>query len=278
MARIELTNKPIAITGASSGIGRATALLCAQAGMPVLLSARRRDKLDAVRAEIEAAGGRAEVLVDDVASEGAGERLARACSDAFGSVYAVFANAGYGFEAPVFGATDDETDRLEAHARAMFETNFWASVATLRGALPFMRQAGAGHMLLCSSCLSKLGLPYYSVYCASKAAQDHYGRALRHELRSERIAVSTVHPVGTRTEFFDRAKEKSAGTTLFERTPNAMLQPPSAVGRAVVRRLRSGRGGEVWTGFTRRLPFAAAVLLPGMTDAVLRKMVAKRRA
>lgn len=287
---IDLNGRAIAITGASSGIGAATARACAAAGMPVALMARRADQLERVAEQIRAAGGRAIAVPGSAEVPDDGQRLIDATRREFGSVYAVFANAGYGIEAPTL-----DTD--EAEWRRMFEVNFWGSLNVVRPAVAAMRAAkqatgptpgatpgqtpGAtgqtGHVLFCSSCLSKLGLPMYAAYCASKAAQDHFGRAMRHELAGEGIAVSTVHPIGTKTEFFDRASERSpAGLRLMERSREAFMQPPERVAAAVVQRLRRGRGGEVWTSLTVRLTMAANVAMPGLTDAALARMYRAR--
>src|SRR5437868_4995866 len=100
---IDLRGKPIAITGASSGIGEATALACAAAGMPVALAARRIDRLEALADRIKSGGGRATVRQLDVADKDASaDFIASAARDLGGGVlYSVFANAGYGAEQPV---------------------------------------------------------------------------------------------------------------------------------------------------------------------------------
>ncbi|MEM1328987.1 MAG: SDR family NAD(P)-dependent oxidoreductase [Planctomycetota bacterium] len=267
---VELNGKPIVITGASSGIGRATALACAAAGMPVVLGARRLDRLESVVSDVTATGGIAVAMSCDVGSDEDCRALVEECWERYGSVYAVFANAGYGFEGSVHETPDERV-------RELFEVNFWGSMRVVRPALERMLGAGEGHILFCSSCLSKIGVPFYSAYCATKAAQDYFGRAMRHELKPRGIAVSTVHPVGTRTEFFDEAEKRSAsGAPLAGRTPKSMLQPPDAVARRVVRRIRKGRGGEVWTGLTKPIPFGLSVLLPGVTDLVLGRMIGSR--
>ncbi|TVQ61350.1 MAG: SDR family NAD(P)-dependent oxidoreductase [Phycisphaerales bacterium] len=270
MPRIDLTNKPIAIAGASSGIGAATARACARAGMPVALGARRTDRLQALAAEIQASGGRAIAIECDVTDPDACRRLIDKTERAFGPLFAAFANAGYGYEGSVL--TDDEDQAL----RDIFETNVWGSLHIVRPAIERLRAHNSGgHVLMCSSCLSKLGVPYYGPYCATKAAQDHLGRALRAELASEKIAVSTVHPIGTKTEFFDTAATRSSSGKLAFPTPDAVRQPPEKVARAIVRRLRHPRGGEVWTSLGARTMFAMANAMPGMTDRVLRTAVRK---
>lgn len=263
-----LAAKPIAITGASSGIGAATAIRCAQAGMPVALAARRVDRLEAVAGRITEAGGRAIIVQCDVANPADCERLVARTIDAFGSIYAVFANAGYGVEGPV-------ADSTEHDVRQIFETNFFGTLHTIRPALDAMRKAGEGHILVCSSCLSKIGIPFFASYCATKAAQDHYARALRHELEPHGIAVSSVHPIGTKTEFFDVTSARSKAPRLALRTPERMMQPATLVADAIVRCLRKPKG-EVWTSRSTRLTLGLATMFPSLADIVLRRLVAAR--
>lgn len=255
---IDLRDKPILITGASSGIGRATALACAAAGMPVALAARRIDKLETVRDEIEAMGGKAIAVECDVAEKAQCDRAVAEAINAFGGLYAAFANAGYGFEGPALLTPDDKV-------RAIFDTNVFGSLRILRPAAQHMRERQAGHLLMCSSALSKITLPNYSAYSLTKAAQDHLGRALRLELRGTGVFCSTVHPIGTRTEFFENSAKNSehggGGSRRF-------MQPPELVARRVVRCLRRPRG-EVWTSLPTRLGLALGVALPGFADWVV---------
>src|SRR6187401_3636157 len=98
---MDLRDRPIAITGASSGIGRATAFACAAAGMPVVLGARRVEKLQAAVEEIRRAGGKAVAVGMDVDRPEDCRTLVDRTAAEFGSIYAVFANAGYGLERPI---------------------------------------------------------------------------------------------------------------------------------------------------------------------------------
>jgi len=269
MPRNDLSGKPIAITGASSGIGRATALLCARAGMPVALGARRQEKLDELAEEIERAGGRAIPVATDVDDPDSCRGLIERTVGEFGSVYAVFANAGYGFEAPVHEVS-------EAQHRAIFETNYWGTVNTCAPALEHMLRARTGHVVICASSIGKVAIPYNGVYCATKAAQTMIGRAMRHELRPHGIHVSTVHPIGTRTEFFEKAEGRSRRWSRSLDASNAFMQPPERVGRAVVRCLRRPRT-EVWTSLTVRWLFALMNASPGFADVALDIQARKQR-
>lgn len=270
MPRVELSGLPIAITGASSGIGAATALACARAGMPVALGARRVDRLEALAEQIRAGGGRAIAVACDVNAPDDAARLVDETRRAFGSIYAVYANAGYGIESAVH-----ETPL--SRVREIFETNFFGTVRTIEAALPPLLAQGRGHVLMCSSCLARMTLPYYSAYSATKAAQHHLGRAMRMELESRGIFVSTVHPIGTRTEFFEKVKTERGGARLIEHTKERFLQPPEVVADATVRALRRPRA-EVWTSAFVRLGMAFCAAFPGIEDRTLRAMVRKRLA
>ncbi|MEQ8845172.1 MAG: SDR family NAD(P)-dependent oxidoreductase [Phycisphaerales bacterium] len=266
---IELKAKPIAIAGASSGIGRETALACARAGMPVALGARRMDKLQELAREIIDAGGQATAIELDVASDASSEAFLDRAEADLGPLYAVFANAGFGFERPVHETSD-------ADMREIFEVNFFG---TLRIVTPMARrfiERRSGHVLICSSSIGKMAIPGYGAYCATKAAQWHIGRAMRHELKPHGVHVSTIHPIGTRTEFFDEARRRSGGGSLVENTPKAFIQPPERVARAIVACLRRPRT-EVWTSLPSRLGLGLLSTLPKLGDLAMDRF-AKRQA
>lgn len=260
---VDLRGKPIVIAGASSGIGRATALACARAGMPVVLGARRVEKLEEAAREIGALGGRAAVVECDVSVDGGGERLVEVCDERFGPVYAAYANAGYGFEA---GVLETGMERW----RAIFETNFFGTLRLLEAAAPVMAREGRGHILICSSCLGLFPTPLYSAYTATKAAQHHVGRAMDVEWRARGVRVSTVHPIGTRTEFFDKADAASEEAKYTKRTPRFAMQSPEKVAGAIVKCLRRPKP-EVWTSWPTRAAICASALFPRATDAFLRR-------
>lgn len=258
---IELRGKSILITGASSGIGRATALACARAGMKVAAAARRADRLESLVSEIRSGGGEGMPLALDVTDAKACEEGVQRTSEAFGGLYAVFANAGYGVERAVHEMSD-------ADVRAMFEANLFGCLNVIRPALPGMIERRAGHVLMCASSIGKVGIPYYGVYCATKAAQTTIGRAMRHELSPMGVHVSTVHPVLTRTEFAEVSQSLSGGVRMADRMPKLMMQTPERVASAVVACLRRPRG-EVWTSWTSRLAMGALSTFPLIADIAL---------
>lgn len=230
--------------------------------MAVALLARRADRLEALADEIRAMGGTALALPGDVLDAAACRDAVDRTIDTLGSLDAVFANAGVGLTRSVLETTDDQL-------REILEINVVGSLNVIRPAAARMLKAGRGHILVCSSCLSKIAAPWHGAYSASKAVQDHLARAMRCELRPTGIRVSSVHPVGTRTEFFDRAAERSGRTASRS---GRWMQPSERVARAVVRCLRRPRG-EVWTSRTVRLAMGLAVIAPGLADRVLCRAV-----
>ncbi len=230
--------------------------------MPVAVLARRADRLDALCAQIESLGGRAVAVPGSVEVPADCERLIEQTVDSFGSIYGVFANAGYSLEEPC-------VDIDEESMRRMFEVNFWGSLHTVRPALSIMRQAGAGHVLFCSSCLSKITMPAYGCYSSTKACQDHFARSMRLELRGTGVHVSSVHPIGTRTELFENKVSANGEVTgVPNHAPDWLMQSPERVARAVVRCLRRPRG-EVWTSAATRTATGLATVFPGLADRLL---------
>lgn len=261
MARVGLSGKPILITGASSGIGRATALLCAGAGMPVAALARRSDRLRSLVDEIESLGGEGVALEADVSDAGACAAAVESAERSLGPLYAVFANAGYGMERPVHLMSDDEL-------RRMFEVNLFGTLHTIRPALPGMLERGSGHVLINSSSIGKVAVPGFGAYCATKGAQWLLGRAMNLELRGRGVRTSTVHPVGTRTEFYEAARVAGGqAEPLAEHTPRLLQQSAGTVARAVVGCLRRPRS-EVWPTWTAliRVGIAIGNAFPALAD------------
>jgi short-subunit dehydrogenase len=186
----------IAITGASAGIGRATAVRLARDGSSVAIFARRGDRLAQVAGEIEAAGGRALSLVGDVAREGDVAELVRLSLNRFQRLDVMICNAGFG----IAGAIDTiSSDQM----RKLIDTNYLGTYYATRAALPVFRRQGRGHLIFVSSIVGKRGVPFMGAYSATKFAQVGLAECLRAELVGSEIHVSVVLPVSTETEFFD---------------------------------------------------------------------------
>lgn len=251
------------VTGASSGIGAATAVACAQAGMDVVLNGRRADRLEAVAAQIRSLGRCAEAVAGDVTDAGMSTRLLDAAEGRFGRFDVVFANAGYGFKKP-------EHELTTAELRAIFEVNFFASFELLReAARRLIARQRRGHLLMCASALAKFTIPNFAAYSATKAAQNHFCRAMRMELRPQGIEVASVHPINTTTEFIDRAiayhGQVPTAETRSRTLPRWLVQRPETVANAVVRCLRRPRP-EVWTSGTTRFALGLMTMFPRLMD------------
>jgi short-subunit dehydrogenase len=265
----DLKDRVIIITGASAGIGAATAVRCAAAGMDVVLTARRADRLEDVAGQVRTHGRKAAIVPGDVADPRLSRQLIDEAMTRFGRFDAVFANAGYGLEKPVIHTSDEELRRI-------FDVNFFSGVELLRlAAARLLEQKRPGHLLMCSSAVAKFTLPYYGAYSATKAAQNMVCRAMRLELEPHGIEVSSVHPVSTRTEFSEVVTQLShpdgADGNVAPHSPEMFVQSADRVARAVVRCLRRPKP-EVWTSFTARFGAAVLTLWPGYSDVVMRRL------
>jgi NADP-dependent 3-hydroxy acid dehydrogenase YdfG len=185
------------ITGASSGIGAATARLAADR-YRLVLAARRVEALEALAAELGGPGA-AVAVACAVTEWDQVEALAARALDEFGRIDAVFANAG-------FGATRGFLEESPDHWRSMVLTNVLGPALTIRATLPHLLERGDGHYVITSSVAGRRALPG-SLYSATKFAATAIGEALRQELRqvddNDRIKVTLIEPGITDTEFFD---------------------------------------------------------------------------
>lgn len=262
-----LTDKCIIITGASSGIGAATAVECAKAGMDIVLSARREDRLEEVAERILQAGRRAAIVAGDVRTEDLTSRLLDCARDTFGGFHAVFANAGYLMAVPSHEMT-------VAQVREMFDVNFFPCVDLITEAARRLLAADQpGHLLMCSSCLSKFSIARHGPYAATKAAQNQMCTSMRMELQPKGIYVSSVHPITTLTEFFDvsarlSGKENHKHADTPAHAPKMFVQTPQRVAEAVVRCLERPHP-EVWTSHIVRLASGFFTMFPTLGDKAI---------
>jgi NADP-dependent 3-hydroxy acid dehydrogenase YdfG len=210
------------ITGASSGIGAATARRAAEAGFRLALGARRKAQLDRLAREL---GGRERAIARpcDVTDWADVEGLTEATLERFGRIDAVFANAG-------FGAKRGFLEESVEHWKAMIDTNVLGVALTIRATLPHLLDRDSGHYVLTSSIAGRRVLPG-SLYSATKWAVSAIGEALRQEIRrmheSERIRVTMIAPGMTDTEFFDERPAKAlAPDDIARAVIYALSQPP----------------------------------------------------
>jgi NADP-dependent 3-hydroxy acid dehydrogenase YdfG len=186
-------DKVFLITGASTGIGAATARLAVQAGYRVVLSARSEDKLKDLAREL---GGehRALAVPADVGVWEDNERLAKAALDRYGRIDVVFANAGFGAQRSFLGDSPE-------HWREMVLTNVLGVAYTIRATLEELRER-EGHMVITSSVAGRRALQG-SLYSATKHAVTAMGEALRQEVNGTGMRVTLIEPGMVDTPFFD---------------------------------------------------------------------------
>lgn len=213
------------VTGASSGIGRVTAVQFARKGYAVALAARREDRLEAVAEQCRAEGAEALVVVTDMAEPEQIRALLDRTLDAWGRLDVLVNNAGFGICARVH-----ETD-LDAFRRIL-DVNvtglFWAC----HEAAPILIAQGSGHIFNVSSVIGKRGAPFHGAYSATKHAVCGLSDALRVELAPYGIHVTTVCPALTDTEFFDHNRGPARDAkSQFVRGQTPM--PPEIVARKI---------------------------------------------
>jgi len=246
--------KIVIITGASSGIGAATARIFATAGARVVLAARDEARLQAVAGDLP---GQPLIAPTDVANQADIERLVSTTAATFGGIDMVINNAGVGLAAPV--ATLDGGDFAKALAVDLF-----GPLALTQAALPHLRRRGRGQLIFISSVVGLRALPYLGGYAAAKAALDRLTEALRVELRGSGVAVTLVRPGTTRTGF----RDNRLGGGLERRRLNARAAPPEQVGQAILRAaIREPR--VQYVTLADRLTLAFSLLAPRLTDWML---------
>ncbi|MYB30607.1 MAG: SDR family oxidoreductase [Cenarchaeum sp. SB0663_bin_5] len=198
-----LTDKVAIVTGASSGIGRATAQSLAKKGVRVVLGARRRDRLDELASEIQSVGGQALSFVTDVAQRQSCEDLIRYAIEQWGRIDILVNNAGLMPLSFIKNLHVDEWDR-------MIDVNIKGVLYCTAAALPHMLTAKSGHIVNVSSVAGRIVFPAGSVYCATKHAVTAFSEGLRQELSTRKnIRVTCIEPGVVATELTSTITDES---------------------------------------------------------------------
>jgi NAD(P)-dependent dehydrogenase (short-subunit alcohol dehydrogenase family) len=199
-----LTGMVVVITGASSGIGEATARRLATGGARVVLFARRQERIDALARELDPAGGMALAVAGDITSDADRRRLVAAALEKFGRIDALVNNAGYGTRGPVEWVPIEKI-------RANYETNVFSLIALTQLILPHLRERGDGCIVNIGSVAGRIARPLSSIYDSTKHALEAITDGLRGELKPFGVRVSLIRPGYIVTEFVDAADAASAG-------------------------------------------------------------------
>jgi len=189
----ELEGRAVAITGASSGIGEATALALAGAGATVALGARRKDRIEELARRIEADGGRAVAIEVDVSDESQARRFIEGAHSELGGLHGLVNNAGVMLLGPVQGTDTEEW-------RRMVDVNVMGLLYCTHAALPLMAEGGGGHMVNVSSTAGRNAAAGAAVYNFTKFGVTGFSEALRQEALHSKIRVTCVEPGFVETE------------------------------------------------------------------------------
>jgi NADP-dependent 3-hydroxy acid dehydrogenase YdfG len=233
---MDLDGAVVAVTGASGGIGEATAVLLGGRGARLVLGARRAPQLDAVAGRVRAAGGEAVTAVTDVRRREDLAALVGLARERFGRLDALVANAGVGLVAPLDALRVDEWDE-------MVDVNLRGVLHGLAAALPVFREQGSGHFVTVVSTAGLRITPEQVVYAATKNAVRTLCEGLRQEA-GPALRVTAVSPGFTATEFVagiadDGVRER------YTRVRDEIAMPPEAVARAVGFALEQPDGVDV---------------------------------
>ncbi|MDD7961956.1 SDR family NAD(P)-dependent oxidoreductase [Microbacterium thalli] len=252
----DLSGRTVVVTGASTGIGRGTALRAAQFGADVVVFARRADALDSLVARIEEAGGRAHAVVGDVARPGDVERLADEAEAAFGKIDVWINNAGVGTIGLFWDVPIDE------HVRVV-ETNLAGAMRGAHTALRRFLAQGSGVLVNTASVESVVPLAYQASYAATKAGVLSLTQTVQQELRlahADGISVAAVLPWAVRTPFWRHAGNH-AGRAL--RMP--LMDEPEPVVDAILSAAVAPKVAQP-AGWKARASLIGARLAPRLTS------------
>ena len=219
-----IKDKVVALTGASSGIGEATALLLGSRGAKVVLGARRLDRLEALAARIAHMGGEAAYACTDVKRRADLSSLVRLACERYGKLDVLVSNAGV---MPISPLDDLRVQEWEE----MIDVNLKGVLYGIAAALPVFRQQRYGHFINIASTAAYLVLPTMSVYASTKVAVRTLSEGLRQEVGSE-LRVTIISPGITQTNFAESITNPEVKAQLEERAARTAM-PPEAVARAI---------------------------------------------
>lgn len=257
-----LAGMVVVISGASSGLGRELAIQLSRQGTHLVLAARRLELLDELNAQL---GGGHLCVGADVSQPQDCARIIKKTQERFGRIDTLICNAGYG-QVELTASTSPED------LRQIFATNVHGTVDLIHAAVPIMKVQSPqnrwrGQIMIVSSAAAGRGLPYFGPYAATKAAQKSLAEALRVELKPERIAVTSVHPIGTQTDFFSRAESLS---NLRLQTPQrkAWRQSATKVARKMIKAIEKPRA-ELWPFYPVKFALMLGFMFPGIADRIM---------
>jgi NADP-dependent 3-hydroxy acid dehydrogenase YdfG len=253
----------VAITGASAGIGQALARHVHAQGAQLALAARRGERLKEFARELN---DQPLVVTCDVAKADDCRHFIDQTYKRFGRLDTLVCNAGIGLLRKIEEMSDEDWSSI-------LDVNVFGTTNCIAAAVPRMRQQTSQHgfrgqVMIVSSCLARRGLPDTGAYCATKAAQLSIAEALRMELEVDEIAVTSVHPITTTSDFFIEAEKRSSRP--FRRKKYEPQQTPEDVAVAMTKAIVRPRA-ECWPHARSRWLFGSGALFPEIADGIVRK-------
>jgi len=225
---MDFKNKVVLITGASSGIGKQTAIEFAKLGSNIILVARTKNKLEQVENQLKQFNVITLVCPCDVSKKEQVENMSKIVLKKFNSVDILINNAGFAIYGSVFDLSIDEI-------KSQMETNYFGMIYCTKLFLPLMIKQKSGHIVNVASVAASFGLPGIASYCASKFAMLGFSEGLKHELSGTGVGLTVVSPIMVKTEFFDHPS--------FEKMPkySPTSLNPKTVAKAIVKAANSSR-------------------------------------
>jgi len=225
---MEFKNKVVVITGASSGIGEASAIKFAEKNAKIVMVGRRKEKLIEVEKKISKFKAETLVCKCDVSEKSEVEKMSKEVLNKFGTIDVLVNNAGFGIYGKVSELTIEEIE-------AQMSTNYLGMVYFIKNFLPKMLEQKSGHIVNVASVAASFGLPGIASYCASKFAMLGFSEGLHHELKGTGVGITVVSPIMVRTNFFDHPSFE----TMPKYSPTALSA--ETVAKAVVKAANSSR-------------------------------------
>ena len=225
---MEFKNKIVLITGASSGIGRASAILFAKKGANLILVARRKEKLESIAEELKKFKISTLICECDVSDKSQVKKMSNLVLEKYQSIDILVNNAGFAIYGSVSNLTTEDIESQMA-------TNYFGMIYCIKNFLPSMKEKGSGHIVNVASVAGSFGLPGIASYCATKFAMLGFSEGLKHELKETGIGVTVVSPIMVRTNFFDHES--------FEKMPkySPMSLSAETVAQAILKASNSPR-------------------------------------
>ena len=264
---MDFKNKVVLITGASSGIGKQTAIEFAKLGSSIILVARRKNKLEQVEKELKQFNVNTLVCVCDVSKKDQVEELSKIVLQKFNSIDILVNNAGFA----IYGLVSDlSINEIESQ----METNYFGMIYCVKNFLPLMLKKKSGHIVNVASVGASFGVPGVSSYCATKFAMLGFSEGLKHELYGTGVGLTVVSPIMVRTPLFEHPS-----FTNFSKFSTGVSLSSETVAKTIIKASNSSRleivvpsVARVVIWFKQTFPF----LINPIIGRIFRKQLTKK--